>query len=341
MGAQEAVESAARATLTDVARLAGVSAKTVSRVMADDVKVAPATRQRVLDASGRLRFRPNNLARSLRHGGRANTVAFVMGDLTNPFYIRVAAGVERELASHEMTMLLAATEDEPSSEARVVDTMLRQQVRALLITPIAADQSYLEGERQLGTSIVCIDRPAHNLIADSVVLANRAGTAEAVRALIADGHRKIAFVTSPAGLYTHEERHAGYREALHEADIVDPTPWVRLSDLSGPSPEEAVRDLMAMDDPPTAIITGNNRASAGAIRALGTDLGKVAFIGFDDFDLADAFGISVVAYDAAEIGRQAARLAMERWQDPTGAPRHVEIPTWLVRRGSGEVPPAR
>jgi LacI family transcriptional regulator len=171
----------ARATLADVARLAGVSAKTVSRVMSGDGNVSTQTRERVMLASKRLRFRPNNLARNLRHGGVTSTVAFVIGDITNPFYFNVAAGIERELATQGLTMLLATTDDAPGSEAVVVDTLLAQRVRALIIVPIATDQSYLEGERQLGTPVVCVDRPAHHLVADSVVLQNRLGTEMAVR----------------------------------------------------------------------------------------------------------------------------------------------------------------
>lgn len=328
-----------RATLADVARLAGVSAKTVSRVMSDDAKVSPATRERVQLAAKRLRFRPNNLARSLRHGGVSNTVAFVIGDLTNPFYFSAAAGIERELADRGLTMILASTDDSPGSEAVVVDAMLSQRVRALLIVPIASDQSYLEGERQLGTAVVCVDRPANNLLADSVVLENRKGTAEAVRALLALGHRRIAFVCSPAGLYTHQERLAGYREALREAGIEDSSRWERLEEVDGLPTDESIRELLAMDDPPTAIITGNNRASAEAMRQLLTHRRDVAFIGFDDFELADALGISVIAYDTVELGRQAARLALARLDDPTGPPRHIEIPTRLIKRGSGEIAP--
>jgi LacI family transcriptional regulator len=329
-----------RATLTDVARLAGVSAKTVSRVFAGDDKVSLRTREQVQAAAKRLRFRPNTLARSLRHGGVSNTVAFVIGDLTNPFYSLVAAGVERELAEHGLTMLLATTDDAPGSEAVVVDAMLAQRVRALLIVPIAADQSYLEGERQLGTPIVCVDRPPHHLVADSVVLENREGTAEAVRSLLAVGHRRIGFVCSPPDLYTHQERLAGYRQALLEAGITNSAKWERLEEIDGPSSEDSVRGLLAMDDPPTAIITGNNRASVGALRALLPDVGRVAFIGFDDFELADSFGVSVVAYDPREIGRQAARLALARLDSPAGAPRHTTIPTRLIKRGSGELAPA-
>jgi LacI family transcriptional regulator len=151
-----------RATLADVGRLAGVSSKTVSRVVLGSSNVSQETREKVLTAVRSLRFRPNHLARNLRHGSVTNTVAFVIGDLTNPFYFLVAAGIERELARHGLMMILAATEDDPASEERVVETLLKQRVRALLMVPIASDQAYLEGERQLGTPVVCIDRPAHN-----------------------------------------------------------------------------------------------------------------------------------------------------------------------------------
>jgi LacI family transcriptional regulator len=329
----------ARATLADVARLAGVSAKTVSRAMSGDGSVSEATRERVMGAAKRLRFRPNNLARNLRHGGVTSTVAFVIGDITNPFYFNVAAGIEKELATKGLTMILATTDDAPGSEAIVVDTLLAQRVRALIIVPIAGDQSYLEGERQLGTPVVCVDRPAHHLVADSVVLQNRLGTAEAVRSLIAAGHRKIGFICSPAGLYTHQERLAGYRSALLEAGITDSHLWERLEAVPGPTAEESVRDLLALADPPTAIIAGNNRASVGVFRELSGRNQKVAFIGFDDFELADTLGVSVVAYDTMELGRQAAQLALARLEDPNGPPRQIEIPTHLIRRGSGEIAP--
>lgn len=325
-----------RATLADVGRLAGVSPKTVSRVILGSESVAAETRDRVMTAVRTLRFRPNHIARNLRHGSVTNTVAFVIGDLRNPFYFNVAAGIERELAGHGMMMILAATDDDPLSEARVVETLLKQRVRALIMVPIADDQSYLEGERQLGTPVVCVDRPAHNLIADAVVLQNAEGTADAVRSLIAAGHRRIGFVCSPAGLYTHQQRLAGYRQALREAGIANSKPWERLEELDGPSSAESVQSLLAMSEPPTAIIAGNNRASAGVVRALHNEFSDVAFIGFDDFDLADAVGISVIAYDPAELGRRAARLAMERLADPLGPARLIELPTHLIPRGSGE-----
>ncbi|MDY7529958.1 MULTISPECIES: LacI family DNA-binding transcriptional regulator [unclassified Cryobacterium] len=329
----------ARATLADVARLADVSSKTVSRVFSGDGIVSAVTRERVLSAAKRLRFRPNVLARSLRHGGVSNTVAFVIGDITNPFYFHVAAGIERELADNGLTMVLSSTDDSAESEEGVVDSLLAQRVRALLLIPIAADQSYLDGERQLGTPIVSVDRPASNLLADSVVLQNREGMREAVRSLIKLGHRKIGFVSNPSAIYTLRERLAGYREALAEAGIADNARYERCNDDPAVSAESAVASLFDQADPPTALVTGNNRASSGALRVLRGREPRVAFIGFDDFDLADALDITVVAYDTREIGRAAARLALDRLEDPTSFIRQIEIPTRLIHRGSGEISP--
>ncbi|TFD50238.1 LacI family transcriptional regulator [Cryobacterium frigoriphilum] len=331
-----------RATQADVARLAGVSSKTVSRVFAGTGDVSATTQERVLSAAKRLRFRPNGLARNLRRGGVTNTIAFVMGDLKNPFYFQVAAGVERELAASGFTMLLATTDDSPASEEVVVDALLSQRVRALLLIPIADDQSYLDGERQLGTPIISVDRPAGNLVADSVVLRNRQGMAEAVRSLTALGHRKIAFISNPSAMYTQRERLAGYREALREVGVTDSARWERLDDDPAVSAESIVRGLLDGGDPPTAIVAGNNRGSHGAIPVLRDRMPPVAFIGFDDFELADALGISVVGYDAFEFGRTAARLALERLADPVAFSRQVEIATRVIHRGSGEIlPPAQ
>ena len=328
-----------RATVTDVARLAGVSAKTVSRVISGQGNVSPETRERVQQAAQRLRFRPNHLARDLRRGGVSTTVAFVMGDLTNPFYSRVAAGIERVLAGSGLTMVIAATGDDPAHEAGVVAAMLERRVRSLLLVPIAADQSYLEGERQLGTSIVCVDRPARNLAADSVVFANQAGAASAVRSLLAHGHRRIAFIGSSPELYTHGQRLAGYRQALFEAGVPGAAHWVRTDAPDAASAQRALTELLAGPQPPTAVLTGNNRASTGVLRALRDVDRRVAVVGFDDFDLAETLGVSVVAHEPEVMGREAAHLALTRSSGPVGPPSELVIPTRLITRGSGEVPP--
>ena len=326
-----------RATLDDVARLAGVSAKTVSRVFNQRELVGTGTAERVLTAAQRLRFRPNTLARGLRRGGSTNTVGFIMGEFGNPFYYKVASGIERELAEHGYRLLVATTDDSPEDEARVADALLGRRVDALLLIPASDDQSYLEGERQLGTPVISIDRPAQNLAADAVVLENRAVVHDATRRLLSLGHRRIGYVCNPAEVYTQVERVAGYRQAMSEAGIGDTSAWARLTDDRSAQPEHVIRDLLTGDDAPTAIITGNNRMTIGALRAMrALSDTRTALIGFDDFDTADVLGVSVITYDPIELGRRAGRLALERMSDSAGRPQQIELPTWIVERGTGE-----
>jgi len=330
-----------RATLDDVARLAGVSPKTVSRVYSNRDLVAPETVERVVSAAKRLRFRPNTLARSLRRGGTTNTIGFIVGDLGNPFYYKVAAGIEEELRGNEYALLLATTDDSPDGEERVADALLARRIGALLLIPVADDQAYLEGERQLGTPVIAIDRPARNLVADSLVIQNHRGTFDATLKLLELGHRRIAYASNPSAVYTQSERIRGYRDAMAAYGMHDTSALERLVDDRNRRPEAIVGELLDAPDTPTAIITGNNRMTIGALRALRARRGipAPALIGFDDFDTADVLDITVISYDPVELGRRAARLALERISEPTGFTRQIELPTWLVERGSGERPP--
>lgn len=331
-----------RATLDDVARLAGVSSKTVSRVYADRDVVAPETVERVLSAAKRLKFRPNTLARSLRRGGATNAFGFIMGDLGNPFYYKVAAGIEEELRASGHALIVATTDDSPDGEERVADALLAQRIGALLLIPVADDQSYLEGERQLGTPVIALDRPARNLVADAIVLQNREGARDATTRLLERGHRRIAYACNPADVYTQLERLRGYREAMAGYGIHDTSALEHLSDDRSVRGEQLVGAMLDQADAPTALITGNNRMTIGALRAFRArpDLDPPALVGFDDFDTADVLGVTVVSYDPVELGRRAARLALERVADPTGFTSRIELPTWIIERGSGERSPA-
>ncbi|MBD7957330.1 LacI family DNA-binding transcriptional regulator [Microbacterium sp. Sa4CUA7] len=330
-----------RATLDDVARLAGVSSKTVSRVFTHRELVAPETAERVLTAAKRLRFRPNTLARGLRRGGGTNTVGFIMGELGNPFYYKVASGIEKQLAAAGYGLVVATTDDTPEGEERVADALLAQRIGALLLIPVAEDQSYLEGERQLGTPVIAIDRPARNLVADAVVLENHRGVFDATSRLLARGHRRIGYVCNPASVYTQAERLRGYRDALARYDIHDSHRWERLGDDLTVPADRLIADLLARDDAPTALIAGNNRVTISALRVLRDrgDDGRTAFIGFDDFDTADVLGVSVISYDPLELGRRAAALAIERMADPAGFTQQIALATWVLERGTGERPP--
>jgi LacI family transcriptional regulator len=330
--------------MRDVARLAGVSVKTVSRVVNAESGVSPALAVRVQQVIDELGFRPHAGARTLRRSdGRTAAIALLLEDVANPFSAAVQRAVEDEAVPRGVMVFSASVDEDPVRERALAREFGARQVDGLLLAPAGDDQSYLAGELPSGTPVVCVDREARNLAADSVISTNALGTAEGVRHLAAAGHRRIAFLGDRSTILTARQRYAGYCDALHALDMaVDPA--LVLHDLRHPADADgAVTTLLARPDPPTALLTAQNLITVGAVRAL-RRLGverAVALVGFDDFLLADLLSpaITVVAQDPVAIGRIAAGLLFARIGGDTGPPGVRLVPTTLVRRGSGEIRP--
>jgi LacI family transcriptional regulator len=331
--------------MRDVAALAGVSFKTVSRVVNNESGVSTTLEHRVRDAIAQLDFRPNVGARSLRQaGGRTATVGLLLEDVSNPYSSMVQRAVE-DIAIPLGVMVFSASLDEnPKRERELARAFTARRADGLIIAPASADQSYLEKEVRAGTVIVCIDRKAVQLNVDSVLATNRIGAMTGVRHLITGGHRQIAFLGDRRGIVTARQRFDGYGDALSAAGIrLDPT--LVIHDLyDSVTADGAAIALLTRPDPPTALFAAQNLITIGVARAL-RRLGRehsVALVGFDDFPLADLLtpGISVVAQDPTTIGRVAATVLFSRIAGDTSPPATHTMPTELIRRGSGEIPPA-
>jgi LacI family transcriptional regulator len=329
--------------MRDVAERAGVSLKTVSRVINEEPGVAGHTAERVVAAIADLGFQRNDLARSLRQGRSSSTIGLVIEDIGNPFYSAIAQAVEAAAADRGRMLITSSCEEDPDRERALVQALLRRRVDALLLVPASDDHSYLAREAGDGTPVVFLDRPPGGVDADTVLLDNCGGARNAIEHLLAQGHRRIAYVADPGRLYTASERLRGFREALADAGVEVDSELVRLDTHSAELAEDVVRELLALapDRRPTAIFTGNNRHTVGALRALRGLEHEVALVGFDDFELADLLVMptTVVRHDSQELGRHAAELAFMRLDGRDGPPRRVVVPTELVIRGSGEVPP--
>jgi LacI family transcriptional regulator len=334
----------ARPTMRDVAEVAGVSLKTVSRVINGEAGVATGTASRVSDAIVELGFQRNDLARSLRQGRTSSTLGLLIEDVANPFYSAIAQAVEGVARARGFMLITGSCEEDPEREHALVTALARRRVDALLIVPASHDHAYLGRELGPDTPAVFLDRPPQGLEADTVLLDNRGGAHLAVEHLLAQGHRRIAFVSDPEGLYTATERHAGYRRAMERAGVpIDPA-LVRLGSHDAEQAEAVVAELLALpaERRPTALFTGNNRHTVGAVRALRAAGGEpTALVGFDDFELADllAVPVTVIRHDPARMGGQAAALAFGRLDGDDRPPQEIVVPTELVRRGSGEIAP--
>jgi LacI family transcriptional regulator len=324
--------------MEDVAEAAEVSLKTVSRVVNGEPGVAPAKAERVRLAISELGFRRNDMARALRRGQVSRTLGLVIEDVANPFYSAISRGVEEETRERGFLVIVGSSDEEPERERLLLHLLCERRVDGLLVVPAGDDHRFLTPEVEHGVPVVFIDRPPGRIEADVILLDNVGGARLAAEHLLAHRHRRIAIVADAQAISTAAERHRGYCEALGEAGIgVDPD-LVRLGAHDTMAAERAVRELLAVPDPPTAFFTGNNRTTIGALRAL-LGKGPVALVGFDDFELAELVSpaVTVIAYDAAELGRCAARLLLQRLSGDARPPQRIVLPTTLVARGSGEI----
>jgi LacI family transcriptional regulator len=326
--------------MSDVAAAAGVSLKTVSRVVNYEPAVTPATRARVERAIQELGYRRNDVARSLRRGQLSRTVGLVIEDVANPFYSAITRAIEEETRAHGLLLITGSSDEDPEREKALVQALCERRVEGLLIVPAGRDHGYLRPELERGTAAVFIDRPPGAIDADVILLDNVGGARAATEHLIAHGHRRIALVADVLTITTAKERTVGYEDALAAAGIARDPDLVCTGLQDDDAAEASVRELLALSRPPTAIFSGNNRLTVGALRGLGGRTG-VALIGFDDMELAEFTDppLSVVAYDAAELGRRAAQMLLQRLGGEGGRPRRVVLETTLIARGSGEVRP--
>jgi LacI family transcriptional regulator len=332
-----------RATIRDVAALAGVGIKTVSRVINDEPNVSAPTRERVERAALALNFQPNQGAGALRRGDhRTRTLGLLLDAVDNPFSASINRAVEVVASARGTAVFAASFDDDPDRERELVDAFTRRRVDGLILTTISSDHGYLQVERDQGTPLVFVDRPPVGLLADAVLTDNRAAATTATEHLLQVGHRRIAHLGDELAISTARERRQGFLSTMERAAA---TPVV-VDDLrSVEAAEQAVRRLLALAVPPTALFTSQNMVSLGALRALhGLGLQHtVALVGLDDLQLAELLqpGVTVLAQDPTRIGTLAAEQLFRRLDGDRGPERTAVVPTTLLVRGSGEIrPPA-
>jgi LacI family transcriptional regulator len=333
-----------RATMVDVAARAGVSLKTVSRAVNGEPGVSAETIEKVRAAAAELRYARNDLAASLRQGRGSDTIGLVTEDVANPFYSAIAKAVEDSARDRGCLLVTASAGEDADLERELVSAMLRRRVDAILIVPASRDHRYLETAGLLGRAVF-LDRPPARVRADAVLVANAAGAQRAVEHLLAHGHRRVAFLGDDLRVSTARERLAGYRAALAGAGIEPDDALESVANHTSDAARESLTALLALpaDRRPTAVLAGNNRCTIGGLQALGgpaSERRSVALVGFDDFELAELLGVTVVRNDPFQIGRLGAELAFARMDGDTRRPQRLVLEAELVPRGSGELPPA-
>jgi LacI family transcriptional regulator len=330
-----------RPTMKDVAARAGVGLKTVSRVVNGEPGVSPDTERRVQESITALGFRRNDSARILRKG-RTASIGLVLEDLADPFYAPLSRAVEEVARAHGALLINGSSAEDPAREQELVLALCARRVDGLVIVPASDDHRYLEPEMAAGVATVFVDRPPGKVEADRVLVDSYAGARDGVAHLIAHGHRRIGFIGDLPRIHTAHERIRGYEAAMADAGLPVHPGWLASG---GTDPERVRADAERMlggPEPVTAIFAGNNRVTVTVVRVLAELARPVALVGFDDFELADLLSppVTVVAQDPAQLGRTAAGLLFRRLEGVNDPPRLETHPTTLIKRGSGELPPA-
>ncbi|MGW1723868.1 LacI family DNA-binding transcriptional regulator [Streptomyces sp. NPDC002306] len=331
-------------TMADVARRAGVSVATVSHVLNDTRPVLPHTRRAVLDAVDELGYTPNTLARSLVTS-RTRSIGLAVSAISNPYFTEILQGVEAAALEHGYGLLIADPHDDPEHERKVVQLLHERRVDGVIVAPSAQPDELVAYLARHRVPAVLLDRAvdvsAHTAPRfDQVCAENVEPVTRLVTHLAELGHRRIALVAGLPGLSTTRERIAGYRHGLAAAGLPHDERLVAYGDSATEAAERATTALLALAAPPTALVTGNNAMTIGALRALrelGLSVpGDIALCCFDDFAWTDLFSprLTAIAQPGKEMGALAVRVLLERLAAPDRPARTVRLPCSFVHRAS-------
>lgn len=325
-------------TIYDVAAKAGVSPATVSRVF-NGIKVTPDRAEAVRAAATELGFVPNRNARRLRTSS-SEIIAMMIPDIENPFFTVMTRAVEDVARAGGYSVMLCNTDEDPEREQDYLRAAVSDPVAGVLVVP-SSKSTNLDLAIERGVPVVCVDRRAPRYNVDAVVADNLAGAAAASRMLFERSYRRIACISGPEGVETADDRVLGWAEACREATGSEPpAELVVRGPYTVAGGEQSTRSLLALPEPPDAILAANNRLASGAIRVLAQAdrmppaVGVVSFGGLPLVLLAPA-GVLVAHLPARELGLTAATMLLERIRGLDVPAREVVLPVVIGDEDSG------
>jgi len=330
---------AKNATIIDVAREAGVSYATVSRVINNGDHVKADKRERVLKAMAKLAFSINPAARSLR-GGHSHTVGLLVRDLGTGYIGEIIRGADIALSEAEYDLTLYTTHRRKTKEATYVATLMRGTADGLLLVLPRSPEAYLEFLHERHFPYVLIDHQGIDNTGPSVGATNWQGGYDATKHLLDLGHRRIGFVTGTMEMGCAQDRLAAYKAALTDYGVsIDPN-LIQEGDFFQPRGYDCAQALLALPTPPTAIVASNDVSAFGVMEAV-RDLGlripdDISIVGFDDIHQASQVNppLTTVRQPLEEMGRTAAQMLLDYIADPEKDVERIDLPTQLIVRAS-------
>ena len=308
--------------IKSIAKLSGVSTTTVSRVLNDSPYVSDKTRKKVLKVIEENDYIPNNIARNL-HRQFSNKIGVIVADITNEFFSSAINGISKVMDENGFQVLFYNTDEDLKKESKALYSIFEERLSGLIISPVSSrDKNTLEELKKLtvnmNTPVVLLDRNIEGIDLDAVFVDNGYGSKRAVNTLIKEGHKDIAIITGPITSTPGNYRYMGYIDALKENDIPIKKEYIVSGDFKISMAYEKTKQLMNLDNPPTAIFLSNNMTSLGALKYLkekGYKIGEdISIIGFDEINPFKAidYSFSYVGRDAEKQGETAAEVLLDR-----------------------------
>lgn len=333
--------SGRRPTQYDVARLAGVSQASVSKVLNDSVptSIPVETRQRILHAVETVGYQPNVLARSLRMG-KTHMLGLIFPDSANPFFAEIGRHIENLAYDQGYSLILCNTGGSPQRELFYAENLSRKQVDGIIFVAGGNQADSLALLSEHGIPVVVVDRDLSDCVVDTVLLDNFSGGYLAARHLLELGHQKIGCITGPSYVNPSAERVSGFKAALFESGLQADDRNIRQGDFQLESGWKRVYELLDKPERPTAIFACNDLMAVGALRAAAelklSVPGELSIVGFDNIELASYSTppLTTIAQPTRKIGIRAVTMLVERIKDHDREPRRERLDATLIIRCS-------
>lgn len=328
-------------TIKDIAKMAGVSTTTVSRVLNNSTSLRESTRQKVLAVIERENYTPSAAARSLSKRV-SDTIGVILPELDNPFFGELLRGITEIIDSNGLTMICCNSDDSLKKDMKALELLRHHRVRGLIYTPAVdyrekKDKKMLEQRlKAIDTPVILVDRKLEGFSLDGVYFDDTKNVYNATKVLINAGHRKIGIINASLDRYLARIRQQGYEQALSEFDLPIEQRYIFVGDYTADCSYELTKSILSMVDPPTAVITCSNRTSIGFLKAVyeaGKSIPKdISCIGLDSIEILDIVGVNFdcVFRDSKEMGRKAVELLINRIAFPDRPKQDVTIDSPLI-----------
>lgn len=328
-------------SIKEIAKAAGVSTATVSRVLNGSDKVREHTAKKVMEVVEKMNYRLDHVARRMKVKSTDSLViGLIITDIGNPFFSNVAKGVEDVAFKNKHVLMICNTNEDPEKEKFFLNSMLSEKVSGAIIVPTSGNGDFYGKLVEDGFPMVMVDRRPEHINVDTVSINNELGGYLATKRLIQNGHTRIGIVCGIRGLSNTVERLGGYKKALNDAGIDVSDELITYGDYIESGGREAMETLLSLDQPPTAVFSTNNLMTLGCIKELYERKisipDKIALIGFDDSTWAEALipPLTTVKQPGYELGVNAAELLIKKLSNGNSSRMNIVLNPELVIRES-------